>query len=153
MNERTLTTTAVAFLVVGLLVVAGVYYWMHKSPATPLQTNTQPQQQTSNTTNVTNNTSVALAPKNKEDVRAAFRKSLQPGDTTKLGDTSISGEYALQEWTKDPMGGEALLKYDSLSRQWSVVTNTGGSFGVAELHDLGIPQRTVLGLHAALRAQ
>jgi len=83
-------------------------------------------------------------------VKAGFKKGLPGGDLTELGDVAIVKDYALLNWTNDPMGGEALLKYDSVTKTWGVIASTGGAFSVAALNKLGVPQRTVLALREQL---
>jgi hypothetical protein len=82
---------------------------------------------------------------------AAYVKSLESSESLRVGNVVTAGEYALLSWADDAMGGEALLKYDSVRLQWGVVANTGGAFGVPELRGLGVPQKTILALLGAMR--
>lgn len=61
-------------------------------------------------------------------------------DNIRMGNTVVSGEYALQLWTGDITGGQALLKYDTAQGQWVVVELGGGAWTAESLVELeGVP--------------
>lgn len=84
----------------------------------------------------------------KEAVQAAFKNAIAPYDQdhTQVRNTVVVGEYALQVWVGDVMGGQALLKYDAAQNRWILIASIGGAFSVAGLKKEGVPQRTVLAL-------
>ena len=94
---------------------------------------------------------VPQSAKTKEVVISAFMSSLPPGDTTKVTAASLAGDYGLLSWNDGVIGGQTLFKYNGTRAVWAEVTTIGGAFGVAELRELGIPQRTVLALLNGLK--
>lgn len=78
----------------------------------------------------------------KAAVQSAFRSGIAPyvTDNVRLQQTVIAGEYALQVWTSDTMGGQALLKYNPTQGRWTFVTAGGGEWSVAGLVEAGVSQ-------------
>ena|SRR3989344_6349201 len=83
-------------------------------------------------------------------VLSAYQKEAPLMDNIRGRNAAIVGVYALVSWSGDISGGEALLKYDTAKNRWGVLDSTGGAYSVAGLNKLGVPQRTVLALLAAL---
>lgn len=150
MNTERIFIVAIAALVAVAVVIFGIGWWFNRPTLTPaIQPQTQSgQQNTSSVSNQTTSVSVPQILQTKEAVRGAFLK--QQGQV-KVGKIAIVGDWALLDWTDEPMGGEAVLKYDSSLMQWVVASFTGGAYSVAGLHDLGIPQKTVLTLLNSLK--
>jgi hypothetical protein len=75
-------------------------------------------------------------------VQAAYRSELakHPSDNTQLHATVVVGDYALQVWAGDVMGGEALMHYDRPTGAWKLVDAGGGQWGVDGLLAAGVPQ-------------
>lgn len=88
----------------------------------------------------------------KEAVQLAFKNEIAPydNDNTKLHETVIADQYALQVWIGDNFGGEALLKYDSTSGSWSVITDGGGAWSIDGLVQAGVPRTTATTLYAGV---
>ena len=127
----------IAVITIGAVVVFGFLYLSR--PATP----TVPVQQQGGVPS--DNTYVAQsAGRSKEAAKAAFQQAVdrQNIDNTKLYQTSIAGDYALQVWAGNIMGGEALLKYDEVQGRWSIVESSGGSYSEAALVSRGVPTST-----------
>ncbi len=90
-------------------------------------------------------------PRSETSVQAALRSHIRQEDQTTLHDTVISGDYALQSWRDSDFGGEALLKYDSVSEQWNLVTWGGGAWSVDGLVQFeGVPQDVATTLVAGM---
>ncbi|HEV8666543.1 MAG TPA: hypothetical protein VN665_01695 [Candidatus Paceibacterota bacterium] len=84
----------------------------------------------------------------KEAVQAAYEAELakHPSDNTKLYQTVIEGNYALQVYAGNVLGGEALLKYDQTQDKWILVDGGGGSWSINELVVEGVPRATATAL-------
>ena len=129
-------------------VASGVVFVLLRpnSPAPVVQQSTPPP--------VSSTVSVS-ADRSKEAARAALQQAIdrQNIDNTKLYGTSIAGDYALQAWAGDVMGGEALLLYDSGQGRWVIVVSSGGAWRVFGLIKAGVPTRTAEALRAGLKSQ
>ncbi len=129
----------VAVIVVAVFAVGGLLFLSSRPPAS-----TPPLQQfEDNTPSYTNSTVSTDSSYSKEAVQAAYRSELDkyPSDNTELYEISIVGDYALQVWVGDHMGGQALLKYDTTQRRWILVSGGGGSWSVDTLVTLmNVPQ-------------
>jgi hypothetical protein len=81
-------------------------------------------------------------------VRNAFQSSIPANnpDNIKLRETVIADGYALQIWSGDVMGGQALLKYDTGSKRWVVVDLGGGAWSEDVLISFGVPRNTAQSL-------
>jgi hypothetical protein len=88
----------------------------------------------------------------KQAVQSAFKNKIVPNDkdNTKLRQTVIAGDYALQVWGSDVMGGEALLKYDAAQARWVVLAMGGGAWSVDGLVDEGVPRAAATTLLAGV---
>ena len=63
----------------------------------------------------------------------------------------VVGEYALQGWIGDVMGGEALLTYDATQNKWKLVDIGGGAWSVEGLVTFGVPQDIATKLVASMQ--
>jgi hypothetical protein len=88
----------------------------------------------------------------KEAVQAAYKSELakHPGDNTKLYQTVISGDYALQLWSGNLMGGEALLKFDHTQGKWILIDGGGGVWSLYTLLLAHVPRATAMALLAGV---
>jgi hypothetical protein len=73
-------------------------------------------------------------------VAAIVRQTVAPEDHPRTEQAVISGEWALQVWRGDVMGGEALLRLDPGTRTWKIVELGGGAWSVETLVAAGVPQ-------------
>jgi hypothetical protein len=152
MNRSVVTLTIVVGLIGAIGITAMLYMARQSGPAQPVPYGGNNPSYTNDTGTVStgttgsNNGSVADS-QTKEGAQAAFVKSwsADAGHVT-LGTTVLVGTFALQVWTADPMGGEALLKYDLKTGQWSVLSQGGGLWGVAALMKYGMDKTTALSL-------
>jgi hypothetical protein len=55
------------------------------------------------------------------------------GAGAKIGTSSVVGSFAIVSWTQNPMGGEALLKFDAPKGQWVLLELGGGAWSVESL--------------------
>jgi len=85
-----------------------------------------------------------------EAVVAAYKSALSPLMSMKviLGKTAVVGEFAIQIWQIDPMGGQALLKFDRAKRQWFLLRPGGGAWDLDGLVQVGVPRETASALLA-----
>ncbi len=77
-----------------------------------------------------------------KSVQFAFQDEIAPynDDNSKLHETVVAGDYALQVWYGDNIGGEALLKYDNASGRWIVISGGGGAWSLDGLLAQGVPK-------------
>ena len=61
------------------------------------------------------------------------------------GSTTVEGNYALQIWFDENVGGESLLKYDT-DKGWVVMSQGGGAWSVDTLIEQGVPKSVAEGL-------
>ena len=82
--------------------------------------------------------------------RAAYEAALSADnpDNIKAGQTVAVAGYALQLWTGDNTGGEALLKFDSAQNAWVIVDPGGGQWSLEGLMHAGVPQEAARALLA-----
>ena len=117
------------------IAAAGAAFFLrpNSNPAPVIQQGTY--QPTSSTVSVT-------ADRSKEAARAAFQNALDKNniDNTKLQETVVVGDWALQAWGGDVMGGEALMKYDESQGRWAIVISSGGVWSVDALVGAGVPK-------------
>jgi len=148
-------------VVVGLLGAVGItvmlYVARQSGPAHPVPYGGNNPSYGNDTTTVSiggSGSGTGNAPKGpgKEAVQAAFTKSWPASSgTVIMGNTIVVSNFALQVWTADPMGGEALLKYDIVSGEWHVLSQGGGLWGVAALMKYGMDKGTALSLLYGIR--
>ena len=76
-----------------------------------------------------------------DQIRAVFQVAIDRDDpdNVQLGQTVIDGDYALQLWQGNTTGGEGLLRFDSGSGQWMVLTENGGVWSTDGLVSWGVP--------------
>ncbi len=129
--NRYIIIAIVVVILAGLAVVGSLLFLTPTSPAPVTQQTVTPQP-------ISSTVSVPVG-RTKEAARAAFQQAIDKHniDNTKLYETSISGDYALQVWAGDVMGGEALLKYDATQGRWNIVISSGGTWSVEALVSLG----------------
>lgn len=76
-------------------------------------------------------------------VVAGIENSIAPGTPqTTLQDNTVAANWALQLWTDNTGGGEALLKYDPAKKQYVLVSWGGGAWSVDGLVEEGVPAAT-----------
>lgn len=63
------------------------------------------------------------------------RDVLGPG--ARIYKSGIMDNLALVSWTQNPMGGEALLKFETNKREWVIIELGGGAWGVDSLAEAG----------------
>jgi hypothetical protein len=130
-------------IALAVLVGAGWYVSRPAEPAGPAPFGpvTTP---SANTYTATNGASATT--QSKDAVRAAFAAWLagKNTDNITLQETVVAGLYALQAWTGDNTGGNALLKFDDSKGQWMVLDEGGGLWGVAGLMKFGMTKTTAL---------
>lgn len=144
--NRYITIAVVVLLVVAAAI--GIVFLLYPNNPAPAGQ----QQVTQGTPQPTNSTVSVPVGRTKEAARAAFQQAVdkQNIDNTKLYETSIAGNYALQAWAGDVMGGQALLKYDDAQRRWSIVESSGGAWRVESLVSLGVSTTTAETLLAGM---
>lgn len=142
--NRYIISTVIVLLVVGAAV--GIIFLLYPNNPAP----SGQQQVTQGAPQPTNSTVSVPVGRTKEAARAAFQQAVdkQNIDNTKLYETSIAGDYALQAWAGNVMGGEALLKYDQA--RWVIVVSSGGSWSVEALVSAGVSTSTAEALLAGL---
>ena len=144
MNRYLIIVAAVLLIVIAAF---GVAFLLRPSNPIPSEQQGGVSQPVSSTVSVSTDPS-------KQAVQSAYRNELakHPSDNTKLYETSIVGDYALQVWAGDIMGGEALLKYDAGQGRWVLLDGGGGAWSVDTLVTLmGVPEDTAAALLAPLR--
>ena len=84
--------------------------------------------------------------------RAAYEAALSADnpDNIKAGQTVAVAGYALQLWTGDNTGGEALLKFNSAQNAWVIVDPGGGQWSLEGLMHAGVPQEAARALLAGV---
>lgn len=80
--------------------------------------------------------------------RAAYQAALSADnpDNIKVQQTVAKSGYALQVWSGDNTGGEALLKFDSAQNAWVIVDPGGGQWSLEGLVSMGVPEETAQAL-------
>ena len=134
-------------LFVAIAAVMGIIFLLWPSAPVPSQ-----QQGGGTSQPVSSTVSVSPDPSVRA-VQAAYQAELakHESDNTKLYETSIVGEYALQVWAGDVMGGQALLKYDRNQARWVLLDGGGGAWSIETLTTLmGVPQDIAVQLLAGL---
>jgi len=144
--NRTLILLLALVMVVGAAVGMTLYL---RSASTPASTTTTTQPVV---TPITLPDTPPPSQQTTQSVQAAFAQTIPASnpDNTKLTDSVISGNYALQVWKGDNYGGEALLKYDAGQGKWVVVTRGGGAWNIADLVAKGVPPATATALWKGL---
>lgn len=75
--------------------------------------------------------------RNEYDVSKDFKFQIQNEDKINLENPVVSGEYALQNWSDENKGGQALLKYKE-GKGWILISMGGGAWSVSDLVQLGV---------------
>lgn len=80
--------------------------------------------------------------------RAAYEAALSTDnpDNIKAQQTVAESGYALQLWSGDSTGGQALLKFDSAQNTWVILDPGGGQWSLEGLVGMGVPQETAQAL-------
>ncbi|OGC87793.1 hypothetical protein A3D70_00625 [Candidatus Adlerbacteria bacterium RIFCSPHIGHO2_02_FULL_54_18] len=129
-----------ALLLVAVAVVGALFFLRPSAPAPITQNNIPP----------VDNSTVSVPPSDADElaVQAAYQRALYKDnfDNVRLYQTVVSGSYALQEWRGDTVGGEALLKFDTIQNEWVIVSPGGGAWSVDGLVEMGVPQAIAAGL-------
>lgn len=126
-------------IIILLLGAGGWYFYFRKqpevaSPITPI--NVLPQKQQIPPGEIkSNDTSKNAA------VTNDFKIQIQGGEKLVLDKPVIASQYAIQTWSDENKGGQALLEYRS-GQGWLLVTMGGGAWSVDDLMKLGVPQAT-----------
>lgn len=79
------------------------------------------------------------------DVTKDFNIQISNGKNLILDKPVISSNYAIQTWSDENKGGQALLKYDP-TRGWVLLTMGGGAWSVEDLTKLGVPKEVAVQL-------
>jgi len=142
MNRSIIILVVFLFIIIGAF---GVSFLLRPSNPAPIVQQGDSSQPISSTISVP-------ADRLKEAVQFAFRNELakHESDNTKLYETSIVEDYALQVWVGDIMGGQALLKYDDSQSRWILLDGGGGAWSVDTLVDVGVPEDIAVQLLAGL---
>jgi len=146
-----------SFSIIGLLCVFSIAlgYWFFLRPLPSQQQVTTPtNNQTVSTDNFRSSVDVLqTASLAQRAVRNMFQQEVAQGhpDNIKLSETVVVGEYALQGWIGDVMGGEALLTYDATQDKWKLVDIGGGAWSVEGLVTFGVPQDIATKLVASMQ--
>ena len=92
------------------------------------------------------------ASQSKDAVQAAFESAMAPygSEHIQFLNTVIAGDYALQLWKGDTMGGEGLLQYEASQNNWNVITDGGGAWTLEDLVGAGVPQSSATVLLAGM---
>jgi len=140
MNPKTVITALVI-----LAAVVGVAFYVTTPGA--------PQEQVPNDNTPISDSTVSVSNDYAKEaaVQAAYRAEIAkyPEDHTKMLRTAVVGDYALQEYTGDVMGGEALFKYDPMKQKWVLLDGGGGIWPLDTLVNLmGVPEETAKALLA-----
>ncbi len=97
---------------------------------------------TGGVTPVTTPSSQAQASK---DAEAAVAKDFLaqvrqvPSEPLTVKETVVKDDYALQVWGTTHTGGQAVLKYNSSTKTWTLLSMGGGAWSAATLSDVGVP--------------
>lgn len=78
--------------------------------------------------------------KNK-DVTNDFNVQINGGGRLTLDEPVVASQYAIQTWSDENKGGQALLHYKQ-GQGWVLITMGGGAWSVDDLTKLGVPQET-----------
>lgn len=127
----------IAFVIIAAAAGAGFFYLRSQPSATPAgqtQGNAIPSDLPSGAQTSDSQSKTAVQTALKTQMAEYFADGLQ------LGDTVISGNYAVQLWSTNHMGGEALLQY--AQNRWTVITYGGGVWSLQGLLTAGVPRDT-----------
>src|SRR5690242_13174524 len=140
--NRTIIITVLAIVLFGAIGIA--YFFL---------TPEKPQEQvTPSTTSPSYNSTVSVTSDGADvaAVQAAYRAELaksSENNDIRLLRTAVVGEYALQEYAGDVVGGEALLKYDRQKKVWVIIDGGGGVWPLDTLVNLmRVPEETARAL-------
>jgi hypothetical protein len=147
--KRVLIVCIAVFLAID--VVLGVT-WLIKRPSSGTGAVNSTSQSTGNTahTNPSHETNTSEA----GTVTSAFVSSIPPNHPDHIkpvGTAIISGNYALQTWAGDVMGGQALFRYDTGASRWVMMDIGGGAWGEDSLMAVGVPRDAARALLQAAR--
>src|SRR3989338_5458479 len=144
--------------IIGLLCVfsiaLGYWFFLRPSSSSTQQVVTPQNNQTVSTDSLRSSVDVLqTASLAQRAVRNRFQQEVAQGhpDNIKLSETVVVGEYALQGWIGDVMGGEALLTYDATQDKWKLVDIGGGAWSVEGLVTFGVPQDIATKLVASMQ--
>src|SRR3989338_5790586 len=146
-----------SFSIIGLLCVFSIAlgYWFFLRPLPSQQQVTTPtNNQTVSTDNFRSSVDVLqTASLAQRAVRNMFQQEVAQGhpDNIKLSETVVVGEYALQGWIGDVMGGEALLTYDATQNKWKLVDIGGGAWSVEGFVIFGVSKDIAAELVAGMQ--
>lgn len=138
-----------ALILVVIVVIGAVFLLRPSNNTTPVI-----QQGTQGSYQPTSSTVSVSAGQSKEAAKAAYQKALSASgdpDNIKPGATVVVDIYALQTWTGNHTGGEALLKFDTSQNKWIIVDPGGGAWSIDGLVAAGVPRDTATALLAPLR--
>jgi hypothetical protein len=138
---------AAFIILVMILLIGGLAWWFLMPSIAP----TMPQQQVGTYPN-SYGISIGSSPASAEqEVKITFEQEQAQGhpDNIKTGKTVVVDDWALQLWTGDIMGGEALYHFDTVKSKWVMVEFGGGSWSLEGLVFVGVPQKTAQAIIAA----
>jgi hypothetical protein len=159
--NRAITITVI-FIFVALAAI-GAMFLLFNRPSNPAQqggqTNTSNNSSSNNSTsnNSSTNGTVTKPTPTADPAKAAIQTAYlaevakHPGGNTQLYELSVVGEYALQVWIDDYMGGQALLRFDTAQQKWVLVDGGGGAWSVDTLVSAGVPEDVAQKLLAGLK--
>ncbi|MEK9161008.1 MAG: hypothetical protein AAB440_03160 [Patescibacteria group bacterium] len=88
---------------------------------------------------------------NQVEVRDAFEQAIEQAEGENLApritpkESSVVGDYALQIWSDENIGGVALMKNES-GKGWVIVAIDGGAWDVVSLVAEGVPENIAVEL-------
>lgn len=120
---------------VAILAGAGAFYYYIST-----QKQTTPQKEEKGVVIVN---PVQAEPKTNIDasVMSDFKLQISGSNKLTLDEPVVSSNYAIQTWSDENKGGQALLKYVP-SQGWVLVTMGGGAWSVEDLTKVGVPKAT-----------
>lgn len=74
-----------------------------------------------------------------QDVNQDFTAQIQNAGAINLENAVIVSDYALQNWGDENKGGQALLKFDTSTGKWNLLSMGGGAWDVDSLVAEGVP--------------
>lgn len=142
MNQKFIVASLVVIVIVA---AGGIFFWFRLASQTP-NPPSQSNQQGGNGSPYTPvpSTTATVSAEEQKKVETDFSSQIASDNTdnVKTYQTVIVGEYALQVWKGDNLGGEALMKYDAAQKKWTLITSGGGAWSVEGLVAAGVPEAT-----------
>ena len=128
----------IILVVVFILAGAGGWYYYSFKKTPSGQPSRIPNNPGSPVTQVKKSEKVSEISINRDVVRD-FNVQINNGDGLVLDEPVIASQYAIQTWSDENKGGQALLQYKQ-GQGWVLVTMGGGAWNVDDLTKIGVPQ-------------